>query len=163
MFGSTSLGCSLVRGTASRRPKTRVRRSPAASRTDFGVVVTDLGLPGIGGAVLCEVADRQRRAIREVDLAARLGGDEFAVLLEGIGTEELALQAAHRIPEILEFPLKCARGIPVSSSIGMSLHPAHGDTVDELLATADCAMYSVKRARTGQISVASRETEGPNR
>jgi diguanylate cyclase (GGDEF)-like protein len=127
----------------------------------FKAINDRLGHEG-GDAVLCEVADRLRRAIREVDLAARLGGDEFAVLLEGVGTEELALQAAHRIPEILEFPLKCARGMPVSFSIGMSLHPAHGDTVDELLATADCAMYRAKRARTGQISVASRKTEGPN-
>jgi diguanylate cyclase (GGDEF)-like protein len=116
----------------------------------FKAINDRLGHEG-GDAVLCEVADRLRRAIREVDLAARLGGDEFAVLLEGVGTEELALQAAHR-----------ARGMPVSFSIGMSLHPAHGDTVDELLATADCAMYRAKRARTGQISVASRKTEGPN-
>ncbi len=156
----------------------------AASRTDFGVVVTDLGLPGIGGVALIELlAERQKattfvivtglldeelpsspildRTIVAV-LTKPLDRDEFAVLLEGVGTEELALQAAHRIPEILEFPLKCARGMPVSFSIGMSLHPAHGDTVDELLATADCAMYRAKRARTGQISVASRKTEGPN-
>ncbi len=137
-----------------------------ARRRKVGVALLYLDLNGFkdvndklgheaGDAVLREVAERLENAIREVDVAARIGGDEFAVLLEEIGTEEHALQATQRIPEILKLPLSSAQGLPVSFSIGMALHPTHGDSVAELLAAADRAMYSAKRTGTGLIAVGS--------
>ena len=135
-----------------------------ARRRGSGVAILYLDLDGFkaindtlghkaGDAVLGEVSARLQGAIRDIDLAARLGGDEFAVLVEDVRSEDTARRATQRIPAAFSDPLETAKGLPVSFSIGMSLHPAHGDSVDELLSAADQAMYDAKRSGQGLIRV----------
>ena len=73
--------------------------------------------------------------------------------MEDVSSEDTARRATQRIPAAFSDPLESAQGLPVSFSIGMSLHPAHGDSVEELLSAADQAMYDAKRSGQGLIRV----------
>ena len=123
---------------------------------DFKLVNDTLGHPA-GDAVLVEVANRLRGAVRTGDTVARLGGDEFAVLLEGGG--EPALGAAERILGAFdaEFVID-EQPIDVHPSAGLAElrgSEANPVTAEELLKRADVAMYSAKRVRAGGVATFS--------
>jgi diguanylate cyclase (GGDEF)-like protein len=102
----------------------------------------------IGDLYLQEVALRMKRQLRGVDMLARLGGDEFAVLLPQVRNrarvEEIALRLEHCFEEPFAIEGHLLRG---SASIGIALYPKDGATKDDLLNTADSAMYKVKNAK----------------
>lgn len=100
-----------------------------------------------GDALLMEVARRWQRLIRDYDTLARLGGDEFALLLEGGDDPEVAETKARQMLEALRTPVEInGQGVVSSVSIGIVLaHDGH-DSVEELLANADTAMYRAKQA-----------------
>lgn len=79
-------------------------------------------------------------------LVARIGGDEFTVLLplidESRQCSQFATAARDACREVFAFQ---GAQIPLSVSIGISLYPQDGDSVDELLKTSDMAMYQAKR------------------
>lgn len=102
----------------------------------------------VGDAYLQEVAARLKSCIRESDTVARIGGDEFVVLLDADLTAETPAVISTRIHDGF------AQGFQVgelvfksSASIGISLYPADGSSADQLLASADRAMYRAKYAR----------------
>ena len=109
----------------------------------------------VGDLYLQAVALRMKRQLRGVDMLARLGGDEFAVLLPQVRNrakvEEIALRLEHCFDEPFAIEEHMLRG---SASIGIALYPKDGATRDDLLNTADSAMYRVKNAKreagTGQ-------------
>ncbi len=93
---------------------------------------------------------------RPVDVIARLGGDEFALWLDHI-TEEIAMKRAEGLlassEALREF--SGAEDRPLGISIGMAMFdPSSGETIEELMARADEAMYAVKHAGKGGISLA---------
>jgi diguanylate cyclase (GGDEF)-like protein/PAS domain S-box-containing protein len=101
-----------------------------------------------GDQVLQGVAQRLLAGLRDCDTAARLGGDEFAVLLPEIADAEAAVPVAQRLLETLARPFVFGdQSCSISASIGISLYPAHGDTADALLSSADSAMYFAKQRR----------------
>ncbi len=101
-----------------------------------------------GDALLCEVADRLREAVRGGDLAARLGGDEFAVLLAECPPGE-ADRTAERVLRALLTPVPInGAAVPVSASVGVAA-AGPGDDVESLLHDADLAMYAAKNAGKG--------------
>jgi len=106
-----------------------------------------------GDRVLREVADRLVASVRENDTVGRLGGDELAVLLEDIDdladAEEVASRAQQRISEPVAFGTV---SVIVTASLGIALYPGAGSTASELIAAADDAMYSDKRARQRAMS-----------
>ncbi len=82
--------------------------------------------------------------IKSSDVASRLGGDEFVLLLKDIDKEQIE-NIAKRILEKLSEPTiingnTCIAG----ASIGISIYPKHGNTLDELISKSDDAMYKVK-------------------
>lgn len=99
----------------------------------------------IGDLLLRAVAQRLAGCLRNSDTAARLGGDEFVVLLPGIPGIPDAVTVAEKILVTLSqsFALEGNR-IAISTSIGISLYPLHGQTIEELLCRADMAMYDAK-------------------
>ncbi len=103
----------------------------------------------IGDLVLREIATRIRNERRPRDHVSRLGGDEFAILLGDVSTATDAEAAARRILNAIERPMTI-EGLPlaISASIGISMFPAHGSDLRELMNHADVAMYSAKRAGT---------------
>ena len=103
-----------------------------------------------GDIVLKEVARRIRGALRKVDTVARLGGDEFAVVPFGPTDVPRAVVIADKIGQALRAPMLLdGQPVEVTASIGIAVHPQHGDAADALLRHADVAMYAAKRARSG--------------
>ncbi len=98
----------------------------------------------MGDRVLRTLAHAIRQQIRATDFIARLGGDEFAILLPGINEAE----AAHIISRSKQFadPLlaEVIPDQPVRWSAGIAVM-AGELTRDQLMATADSAMFEDKR------------------
>jgi diguanylate cyclase (GGDEF)-like protein len=107
-----------------------------------------------GDAVLCEVADRLRQALRTSDVVARLGGDEFAVFLDDLWPDSRPLEVAERIRRSLERPIVLgARTLVVTPSIGLARYPEVTGTVDDILKAADSAMYLAKNRGRNNVQV----------
>jgi len=106
-----------------------------------------------GDAVLRIVADRLRATVRREDTVSRLGGDEFVVLVKHLVSGEDAGELARKIIDALALPFVVdEHELRIGSSIGISVHPEHGDTAVRLISNADAAMYHVKKS--GRSSVA---------
>lgn len=98
-----------------------------------------------GDLLLIEVARQISHQLREADTVARLGGDEFVILLEDLREYEDAAQVANKITQALSHPFIInEREIFVTGSIGISVYPADGKSVTELVKNADAAMYRAK-------------------
>jgi diguanylate cyclase (GGDEF)-like protein len=126
----------------------RDRRPAAAMLLDlngFKRVNDTLG-HGAGDELLREVAQRLDAVLRDADTVARLGGDEFAIVLNGISLEE-ARETATRVHDALRKPMTI-QGVAVSvgASVGIAMHPIHGDNASILLQRADIAMYEAKQS-----------------
>ena len=105
-----------------------------------------------GDEVLKIVAQRLLALVRGMDSAARLGGDEFVVILTDIGNGENAGRVAQKIIESLEQPcLVAGLSLSVSASIGVSIYPNDEMVANELLRSADEAMYKAKRGGKRQV------------
>jgi len=98
-----------------------------------------------GDLLLQHVADRMGLVLRDCDTVARLGGDEFTVFVQDIKTADNARKIAQKLLDLFEIPY-CLEGqqVYVTCSIGVTLFPADGDSMDELLMNADIAMYHAK-------------------
>lgn len=106
-----------------------------------------------GDAVLKLAAQRIAAAIRGMDTAARLGGDEFVVILNDIRHAENAARVAEKILAALAEPYEIAgQAGRISASIGISLYPSDDLIAQELLRSADAAMYQAKREGKQRVS-----------
>jgi diguanylate cyclase (GGDEF)-like protein len=95
-----------------------------------------------GDQVLQEFATRLNKVIRGSDLAVRLGGDEFLVVLPECTLEQLKLV----LERLSSFELDWqGQKIPVTFSAGWKDYE-QGDRPEEMLAGADQALYTNKRA-----------------
>ncbi|HET8785085.1 MAG TPA: EAL domain-containing protein, partial [Candidatus Limnocylindrales bacterium] len=102
-----------------------------------------------GDALLVDIATVMSRATRETDRLYRYGGDEFAALLPG-ADRVVAHEVADRIRRAVAERTGAGsrrHGPAVSISAGVACYPADGRTKDELVATADRALYLVKPDR----------------
>ncbi|MGZ4796720.1 MAG: sensor domain-containing protein [Acidimicrobiia bacterium] len=98
-----------------------------------------------GDALLREIAQRLRGAVRPEDTVARLGGDEFVVCCEEIGGIDDAMQMAGRVRETFATPFSLdGHEIVAGTSIGVALADAQSDTPEVVLRNADTAMYVAK-------------------
>lgn len=110
----------------------------------FKIVNDTLG-HRIGDKLLKDVAIRLQRCLRKGDIASRQGGDEFAILLRDVSKIE-ATRLAQSIIEVLSVPILIDQNeIFITPSIGISLYPFDGISLDELLRKADVAMYHAKK------------------
>ena len=110
----------------------------------FKDVNDTLGHP-VGDALLKAVAERLRSSVRKTDFLARLGGDEFAIIQMGTGRREQSEQLARRVIHALSKPFHIlGHTVSLSASIGIVRAPEHGTTADELMKSADIALYDVK-------------------
>ncbi|MCG6890061.1 MAG: PAS domain-containing protein [Gammaproteobacteria bacterium] len=100
-----------------------------------------------GDSVLRETAQRITIEIRETDTVARIGGDEFVIILSSLPESSIANRIARGLVNEITRPLDIdGVEVTVSASIGISLYPENGLTAEELIRSADKAMYCIKRA-----------------
>lgn len=105
-----------------------------------------------GDALLREMAQRLREAVRAEDTVARLGGDEFVVLLEDLHADEeqaawRAQHVAEKLRQVLERPAVIeGHDLQATPSIGITVFRGQSDTVEGILGRADLAMYQSKAA-----------------
>ncbi|MEO5340772.1 MAG: diguanylate cyclase [Magnetococcus sp. MYC-9] len=106
-----------------------------------------------GDLLLQAVSTRTRQQLRDSDTLARLGGDEFTLILPAIGDRENAVSVCGKIVRSLGEPfLIRGHACQIGASIGLSLFPAHGQSIADLLQAADHAMYVVKKGgRNGVV------------
>jgi diguanylate cyclase (GGDEF)-like protein len=98
-----------------------------------------------GDEVLRETARRIQAAAGPLDTAARLGGDEFALLMPGAGDPAIALAKAEALIALVSDPVALeGHLINIGASIGIVLHPHHGEDAGALFANADLALYQAK-------------------
>lgn len=106
-----------------------------------------------GDRVLREVARILGECSREIDEPARYGGDELAVALPQTDLEG-AFRLAERVrTEVarLEVPRLDEEGyVKVTASLGVAALPVSATTKDGLVAAADAALYTAKRAGKNQ-------------
>ncbi len=111
----------------------------------FKHVNDTLGM-GAGDDVLREASERIRSCLRNVDTVARLGGDEFLLLVhqaDAAGAEV----AARRLLEAMTQPYtQDGQGFTVTCSVGISLGPSDGNTLDDLMRGAAAALQRAKDA-----------------
>jgi diguanylate cyclase len=104
----------------------------------------------VGDALLIAVACRLRESVRENDLVCRVGGDEFVIVLPSVSAGEAASIARRVIDEISKpFVLGPSMQSRVGISIGAACAPRDGVNADELLRSADRALYEAKRRGKG--------------
>lgn len=100
----------------------------------------------VGDQVLRAVARRMLQATRACDTVARYGGDEFVMLISNLSDPESAESQASRLFDTIAQTVVTSAGeLSVSCSVGVSLCPVHGQSLDALLKAADQAMYGVKQ------------------
>lgn len=111
-----------------------------------------------GDILLCEVASRLEKCMREGDTVARLGGDEFTVILEDIRSAEYVAKVAEKVlTAISRLYLLDNTEVRISPSIGISLYPTDGENIDALLMNADAAMYHAKNSGRNNFQFYSAE------
>jgi diguanylate cyclase (GGDEF)-like protein/putative nucleotidyltransferase with HDIG domain len=115
--------------------------------------INDLYGHQTGDDALRFVADALRRGVRGHDNVFRVGGEEFCVVLPGLehaDAYEVAERLRHNVSAVVSV-------LPVTVSLGVASHPAHGLHRDELLTQADAALYASKRAGKNRTTIAGGE------
>ncbi len=112
-----------------------------------------------GDELLKAVAVRFRESLRDTDVftranygidgeastVARLGGDEFILAIGDLDRVEDVPRIARRIQDALKQPITLSFGeVFVTISMGISVFPQDGQTVEELFKNADAALYHAK-------------------
>jgi diguanylate cyclase (GGDEF)-like protein len=106
---------------------------------------------GVGDALLCSVAQRIKRCLRDGDTVTRLGGDEFAILQLGVAQAADAAKLAGRIIASVAKPHNLeGRPVSVGTSVGVALAPTDSDEPGSLMKNADLAMYRAKKEGGGR-------------
>ncbi|MCW6509998.1 EAL domain-containing protein [Hyphomicrobiales bacterium BP6-180914] len=101
----------------------------------------------VGDSLLQAVSVRLPTVLPPRATLARFGGDEFAVLLSGVGDPLQAQACGTAILTALETPFELAgHRFQVGGSVGFAVGPAHGEDPEELIASADFALYRAKQA-----------------
>ena len=100
----------------------------------------------VGDKILRRVAQELGQVVRSSDITARLGGDEFVVVLGDLAQpERAAARVASKILEALEKPFELGnKAITTTASIGISIYPKDGSSLQQLLRSADTAVYRAK-------------------
>lgn len=106
-----------------------------------------------GDELLMQVADRLKAQVRTTDTIARMGGDEFTAILNDLAIEQDAGRIAQELVVALAEPFNVlGHEVHVSGSIGVALYPVDGLNAEDLIKSADDAMYQSKNKGRNQYT-----------
>jgi diguanylate cyclase (GGDEF)-like protein len=116
-----------------------------------------------GDAVLKTVAQRLASNTRKVDTVARLGGDEFVVMMDHYSERNLVTAFTEKLLAALKAPIELETNtLSVEFSIGISQFPEDGRTAEEMINSADKAMYRTKAGGRNGYRFTSDSNTQPN-
>lgn len=111
----------------------------------------------VGDQLLKQMSARFEKIIQGLDLCARAGGDEFIFMIYHSENQALLEKKCDELLQICRDPIKVMdHEFYMSASIGVSLFPDHGESLEDLQMNADIAMYYAKRSG-GNAAVIYRE------
>jgi diguanylate cyclase (GGDEF)-like protein len=116
---------------------------------DYLKVINDRLGHQAGDRVLKEVAWTLKASVRNCDAVARYGGDEFAIILVETGKTD-AMTTANRLSRLVRvLEVGHSRGLAgedraMTISIGVASYPTDAKVKDELIRSADKALYDAK-------------------
>lgn len=111
-----------------------------------------------GDQLLQKIAKRLISTFRAEDTVARLGGDEFVMIVADLDKDKSMASIAGKLQSIFKEPYKIARrDVFITASVGISLYPQDGETVNQLLSNADLAMYRAKELGSNQFQFSTPE------
>ena len=110
-----------------------------------------------GDHLLQQTASRLRKCLRETDTLSRIGGDEFVALIPDLEARQDVEAIARKILHELAEPFSLGNEpFRTSVSIGVAVYPGDGPNEEELIRSADLAMYQAKRkGRNGIVFFSS--------
>ena len=107
--------------------------------------INELSGHSTGDELLKSIASRLTHCMRQDDVVARLSGDEFAIMIQNIGNPLNVNRVVDKIRSAFDQRFNIEDNIfDLSASIGVSLFPEDGTTVEELFKNADIAMHHAK-------------------
>lgn len=107
-------------------------------------VLNDIHGHEFGDKILGKVARRILNATKDSDLVARLGGDEFLMVIQDAELDQVALIENRLLKKLMEPFQVDDTTFTTTVSMGVSVFPKDGKSVDKLLRKADTAMYHAK-------------------
>ncbi len=113
-----------------------------------------------GNFVLNEIGKRLTKALRVEDIVAKLDADEFIVLLSDIGKPKFAGLVAQKLLSVCSQPIE---DIFTTVSIGISIFPHDGNSLEDLLSHADSALYQAKHAGGNKYQFYTQEMDAEAR
>jgi diguanylate cyclase (GGDEF)-like protein len=115
-----------------------------------------------GDLVLCEVAARLLRSVRQSDTVSRIGGDEFLVLLPDLHLAANAESLAEKIVAAIAEPIDVeGTQVQISASVGICTSPEEGRDAEKLMQCADAAMYVAKENGRNRYQVYCNSMHSP--
>ncbi|HEX2147478.1 MAG TPA: EAL domain-containing protein [Pseudorhizobium sp.] len=120
--------------------------------------INDLFGAEAGDEILCQVAHRLKACMPEGATVTRHDGDEFAFVLPLVFERSGAERIGQMMKDVLSAPYDLGdRNVRLSASFGFAVYPFAGEEFEDLLKSAETALYRSKRRGRGQITVYSRE------
>jgi diguanylate cyclase (GGDEF)-like protein len=112
---------------------------------DHFKAVNDSSGHAIGDLLLQRVATQLKTTVRGADAVVRLGGEEFVILLHECGADSASAvaEAVRAAVRGVTMPEGCSLE-QLTASVGVATYPEHGRDLDQLLGSADRAMYAAK-------------------
>lgn len=113
-----------------------------------------------GDELLKQVATRLKRSIERDCEIGRLGGDEFQIMIPDVDDRGVLGDIAMRIITMLKQPYSLDEGrCVIGCSVGIAIAPHDGVTSDEIVRSADLALYAAKNGGRGQYRFYSGDLE----
>jgi len=107
-----------------------------------------------GDVLLATVGQRVLSSVRESDTVARLGGDEFVIVMSDFRSMDDVERCGQQIIRSAAQPVSVdGRDHRITVSVGVAIYPEAGLDAEELLRSADAAMYSVKDSGRNSLRI----------
>jgi diguanylate cyclase (GGDEF)-like protein len=109
-----------------------------------------------GNYVLLSVADLLKKITRKSDIACRYGGEEMIIVIPKTSLEDTRIKAENIREELARLTLRYDDKDlgKITASFGVACYSQHGNTIEDLVATVDKAMYEAKRNGRDRVVVA---------